>query len=121
MIKFNHRHFVQRLLVAAALPLGSLAGGAVPAHAGSCVIAIGANGLPGLMMGGAGGTANATAATSGDPSNCATATGGTGGPAIDFGRYGGTGGESPGPRSVNEQNASIRRQTSWAARRGEHP
>jgi hypothetical protein len=81
MIKINHRHFVQRLLVTAALPLGLMAAGAMPAFA-AIVDVTGANGgYPG-MPGGPGGAATADAGNlirNSDPTNSATATGGAGG------------------------------------------
>jgi hypothetical protein len=74
---------LQRLLVTAALPLGLMAAGAMPAYAGSVTVT-GANGAPGYpgRPGGAGQPANADAGNlipNSDPTNSATAQGGNGG------------------------------------------
>jgi hypothetical protein len=80
MIKFNHRRFMPGLMATTALVLGLLAGGAVPAFAGTVSItgANVANVVPPGQAGGAGGFATATEQTT-DPSNFATATGSNGG------------------------------------------
>jgi hypothetical protein len=76
---FPFHALLRRLLVTAALPLGLMVVGAMPAYA--TVVTVtglpGANGAPG-KPGGAGGPATATA-TSSVPSNSAIATGGNGG------------------------------------------
>jgi hypothetical protein len=74
----NHRHFVQRLLATAALPLGLMAADIAPAFAASVTV-------PGANGGTPGGAAPPVAADAGhlipnnDPSNTAEATGGNGG------------------------------------------
>jgi hypothetical protein len=116
MIKIDRPYSVRRLLLATALPLGLLAVGAMPAHAGIVTVTglNGANGAQG-KPGGAGGSATATA-TSSDSSNSATATGGNGGAGGPGGSgvyylpppgAGGHGGEASSTAAASNTNGSA--------------